>query len=92
MNKPDKSTSEEREIIEALLKYPSLEKVFDKNAPKGYEKTREKMNAVIGELERVIRRGTKHDAEKAKKIFEAYQTALSFLEELENIRRQQAKK
>lgn len=92
MNNPDKSTTEEREIIEALLKYPSLEKVFDGSVPDGYEKTKKKMSNVVAELERVIRRGTKQDAEQANKIVEGYKTALKFLEELEDIRRRQVSK
>lgn len=90
-SKSDKSTPAEIETIEALLKYPSLEKVFDTSSTDGYEKTRKKMNGAIAELERVIRRGTKQDAERAEIILEAYRTALNFLDELENIRRQQMK-
>lgn len=92
MAKSDKTTAEEREIIEALLKYPSLEKVFDGKLSDGYEKTKKTMSNVIAELERVIRRGTKQDAERAEKIVEAYKTALKFLEELEELRRQQARR
>jgi hypothetical protein len=90
-SKPDKLTTEELELIEALLKYPSLERVFDKNSPDAYLKTKQKMTAVVMELERVMRRGTKQDAEKAKDISEAYKTALNFLNELEQMRKQQAK-
>jgi hypothetical protein len=90
--KTGKSTPEEIETIEALLKYPSLEKVFDERAPDSYEKTKRTMTSVIAELERVIRRGTKQDAERAETILEAYRTALNFLDELENIRRKQAKR
>ena len=90
--KSDKSTPEEIETIEALLKYPSLEKVFDAATPDSYEKTKRTMSGVIAELERVIRRGTKQDAERAETILEAYRTALNFLDELENIRRKQAKR
>lgn len=91
-SKPDQPTAEEREIIETLLKYPSLEKVFDPTAPDGYEKTKKTMNSVIAELERVVRRGTKQDAEKAEKIIEAYKTALKFLDELEDLRRKSIKR
>lgn len=87
----DKPTPDELEVIEALLKYPSLEKVFDKSAPDNYSKTKQKLKAAITDLERVIRRGTKLDSEKAEKIITAYRTALSFLDELEQIRQQQAK-
>ena len=83
-------TAEEAEIIRSLLKYPALEKVFD-GAPGGFAKTREKMTATVADLERVMRRGAREDAEKAAVIIAAYQTALGFLDEIEVRRKQVAK-
>lgn len=90
-SKPDKPTTAELDVIETLLKYPALEKIFDRGYSDGYEKTKRTMSAVIAELERVIRRGTKQDAEKAEKILDAYNVALKFLGELEQIRKKQTK-
>lgn len=79
-------TAEELETIEALLNYPSLGKVFDPANPRNPAAVRQKMQATIDDLERVIRRGSKIDADKAARAVEAYRTAIRFLEELENAR------
>lgn len=89
--KPDEITQETLEIIEALLKYPSLEKTFDAKQPENFAKTRQRMQTVVAELERVIRRGKQDEAEKAKKIAEAFHVSLKFLDELDRLRRQQPK-
>lgn len=88
---PDKLTGEEQQVIESLLKYPSLEKVFAENTSPGLEKIKDNMQSTIAELERVVRRGAQADAEKAVKISAAFQTTLNFLDELENIRQSQSK-
>ena len=75
------------EIIESLFKYPSLEKVFDREDSEKLSAMKQKMQATLEDLERVVRRGAKEDAAKAAKVIAAYQTALKFLDELETIRR-----
>ena len=77
---------EEAAIIESLFNYPSLEKVFDRENVYQLPLMKQKMTATIEELERVVRRGSQQDAAKAAKVITAYQTALSFLSELEAIR------
>lgn len=84
-------TDEEKETIESLLKYPSLEKVFDQNQPNNLAEIKRKMNATISELERVIRSGSKDEAEKATEIAAGYRVTLNFLNELENLRKNQSK-
>lgn len=81
-----KISPEESELIESLFKYPSLEKVFDRTDARQFSAMKLKMQGTVAELERVIRRGSQEDAEKAAKVAEAYQTALKFLDELEMIR------
>lgn len=76
-------TEEERETIETLLSYPSLEKVFAENVRTGSEKIRQKMLSTVADLERVVRRGSKEEAAKASIITTAYRTTLDFLDELE---------
>ena len=81
-----KISPEESELIESLFKYPSLETVFDsKDAPQ-LAAMKDKMQATVDDLERVIRRGSKDDAAKAAKVVEAYRITLKFLDELEMIR------
>jgi len=81
------NNSADTDIIKSLLNYPSLEKIFSDAA--SLSATRKQMRSTIDDLERVIRRGTKEDAEKAAATVKAFQTVLSFLDELENLRNQQ---
>lgn len=76
-------TDAERELVETLLNYPSLEKIFDSGAPHNQAKIRQNMQARISELERVVRRGSRAEAEKAARVVEAIQTTLRFLDELD---------
>lgn len=85
----EKLSSEEMETVKSLLNYPSLERVFAQNDSRSPSAMRQKMQSTVADLERVIRRGTKDDAEKAAKAVEAYKTVLSFLDELENARQAQ---
>lgn len=82
-------SKEERGLIESLIKYPALESVFDQNAPAGFSEIKQKLLSTVTNLERVIRRGEKSDAERATIVVTAYQTAISFLSELENIGKNQ---
>lgn len=88
---PAELTAAERETIETLVNYPNLERAFAENSNAGAEKTKQKLRERIVEIERVVRRGTQSDADKATRILNAYQTTLDFLEELEQIRRQMSK-
>lgn len=87
----EEPNAETAEIIQSLLNYPSLEKVFEAGDGRNLAATRSKMQATIDELERVIRRGTNADAEKAAVVVKAFQTVLNFLDELENLRRSSSK-
>lgn len=80
-------TDDERETIESLLNYPSLERAFAGDIAAGAEKIKQKMRSSVVELERVVRRGAQNEAEKAERVLAAYKTTLQFLEELENRRK-----
>ena len=90
-NQAENPNAEELEVIKSLLNYPSLEKVFDQKDAQNPSAIKRKMQSTIDDLERVIRRGTKADAEKAARTIEACKVVLNFLNELENARRAQAK-
>jgi len=93
VEKPVEPTEEERETIETLVNYPSLERAFEQpeNAQTtGADKTRQKMQASVAEFERVLRRGARAEAERAERILAAYKTTLAFLDELERMRKNQA--
>ena len=87
----EQTNEENEQIAESLLIYPSLEKLFDSDQIQSAIGLKEKMNLTISELERIVLRGTKEEAEKASKIIKAYQITLSFLDELENLRSGQTK-
>ena len=87
-NKPtDNLAPEEQKIAELLLKYPTLEKVFDENQLENLHETKTRLQGTITDLERTVRTGSKEEAEKAARIIEACHTTLSFLAELESMRR-----
>ena len=89
-NQAENLSPEEIETIKSLLNYPSLEKFFDPTDSRKQPEMKRKMHSTVDNLERVIRRGTKDDAEKAARAVEAYKTVLSYLDELENMRQIQA--
>lgn len=84
-------TDEEKETIESLLQYPSLERVFDISQPHNLTDIRRKMESNIRELERIIRGGAQQNADRAAKVVAAYQTTINFLGELETMRGNQSK-
>ena len=84
-NLTSEPTAEELELIETLIKYPSLEDAFDRTSTAGFAEIKQKMQATITNLERVIRRGGKSDVERATIVVAAVQTVISFLGELEKI-------
>ena len=87
----EQTGEEQAKIAESLFIYPSLEKLFDSGQIQNISEMKEKMNLTIGELERIVLRGTKEEAEKASKIIKAYQITLNFLDELENLKSNQTK-
>lgn len=84
-NLTSEPTAEERELIETLVKYPSLESVFNQNAPTAFAEIKQTMQVTLSDLERVVRRGEKSDAERAATAAAALQTTMNFLNELEKI-------
>lgn len=88
---PGEMTEQELETLETLLNYPSLERAFGEDVAAGAEKIKKNMQARVAEAERVVRRGATAEAEKAAKISAAYQTTINFLDELEQMRKAQAK-
>ena len=84
---PNNSNKGSSKLAETLLNYPSLEKIFDPAKPERFLEVKEQMRNAITEQERVVRRGTKLEAEKAKRIAEAYRITIDFLSELETLRK-----
>ena len=67
-----------------LFNYPTLERLFAARDGAGtISEMRRRMMQTMEELERVVRRGSKEDAESAVRVIGAYRTAFELLEELE---------
>lgn len=88
---PEELSAAKAETIKSLLNYPSLERVFDPHNADNLSALKQKMRATIDDLERVVRRGSKTDAERAAIAVEAIQTTLHFLEEIESARQSKTK-
>jgi cell fate (sporulation/competence/biofilm development) regulator YlbF (YheA/YmcA/DUF963 family) len=78
------------EDISKILNYPALDKLFDEHNPNALAEIREKFNKTQQDLERVIRQGSKEDAEKAGKVSHAVKITLEFLDNLEELKQQSA--
>lgn len=89
MSNQAESNSESAEIIGSLVHYPSLEAAFAD--AEILLAIKEKMRLAIEDLERVVRRGNKADAEKATLTIKALQATMKFLDELETLRHAQSK-
>ena len=74
----------------ALFNFPSLGRLFEGTDAEPLREMRARLERTRQELERVIRQGSKEDAERASQANEAYQTTLALFDKLEEIRRQRA--
>jgi cell fate (sporulation/competence/biofilm development) regulator YlbF (YheA/YmcA/DUF963 family) len=78
------------EDISKILNYPSLDKLFDENNPNALAEIRGKFGKTQEDLERVIRQGSKEDAEKAGRVSRAIKITLDFLDNLEELKQKQS--
>ncbi len=78
------------EDMSKILNYPALDKLFDEQNPTALAEIRGKFGKTQEDLERVIRQGSKEDAEKAGKVLRAVKITLNFLDNLEELKRQSA--
>lgn len=78
--------------LSSLLNYPSIGRLFDGPDPNALENMRSRLSATARELERIVRQGTKEDAEKAGRVIKAINVTLDFLNTLEQMRRAQEAK
>jgi hypothetical protein len=78
------------EDISKILNYPALDKLFDEHNPNSLDEIRTKFDKTLQDLERVIRQGSKEDAEKANKTLQAVKITLDFLSNLEELKQQSA--
>ena len=76
--------------LSTLFNFPTLGRLFEGTDTQPLAEMRARLESTRQEIERVVRQGSKEDAARAARANEAYKTALSLLDKLEEIRRQQA--
>jgi hypothetical protein len=76
----------EAEDLSSLYKYPSLGRLYDEPDGRALAQMRARLKGTHQELERIIRRGTKEDAERAMRASRACAATLDLLDELEQMR------
>ena len=69
--------------LTAFLKFPSLSRLFQTSEPGALANMRSQLAQTNQQLERVIRQGTKEEADRAVRVSRAYSLTLNLLDELE---------
>lgn len=80
-------TEESTGDLSSLLNYPALGRLFDGKGTESLEEMRGRLARTNQDLERVVRQGSKEDAERATRASRAVSVTLAFLEDLEQIQR-----
>ena len=75
--------------LSSLLNYPSLGRLFEGTDSSALEDSRGRLDRTNQDLERVVRQGTKEDADRASRASRAVLLTLSFLGDLDQLRRTQ---
>lgn len=70
--------------LSAFLKFPSLSRLFQGTDRAALSEIRSRLTQTNQYLERVIRQGSKEDADRAALISRSYDLTLTLLEELES--------
>ena len=73
--------------LASLLNYPSLGRLFEGSDTQALEDMRARLARTNEDLERVVRQGTKDEAERAARASRAVGVTLALLKELEQVRR-----
>lgn len=77
--------------LSTLFHYPAIGRLFEGSNTDALSRMRERLTRTSQNLERVIRQGTKTDAERAERALRALGATLGLLDSLENLRQQGAK-
>ena len=78
--------------LSSLLNYPSLGRLFEGADRQPFEEMRARLARTNQDLERVVRQGSREDAERATRAARALSVTLELLDSLEQIRREGAGK
>ena len=74
--------------LAGLFNYPSLGRLLEGGDPRALEEMRGRLARTGQELERVVRQGTREDAERAARAARAVTLTLSLLDTLDGMRRE----
>ncbi len=74
--------------LTSLFNYPALGQLFDGADARPLEEMRARLARTRQDLERVMRQGSKEDAERAARAARAVELTLKFLADLEQLRRE----
>ena len=77
--------------LSSLFHYPALGRLFEGADNRLLSEMRARLTQTNQDLERVIRHGSKDDADRATRATRAYRTTLSLLVELERLRNNTAR-
>ncbi|HEY8561471.1 MAG TPA: hypothetical protein VIL74_13935 [Pyrinomonadaceae bacterium] len=69
-----------------LFDYPSVGELFSRHDSRRFDEFRARLTATRENLERIIRYGTREEAERAARAVKAVDTTLEFLESLQKMR------
>ena len=76
--------------LTGLFHYPSLGRLVEGGDPRALEEMRGRLTRTRQELERVVRQGTREDADRAARAARAVALTLSLLDTLDGMRREGA--
>ena len=77
--------------LSSLYHYPSLGGLFEQPDSPQLAEMRERFSQSKQALERVLRQGTKDDAERAKRVLRAYEAVSGLFDDLQKLQREGAK-
>ena len=72
-----------------LFDYPSVGELFSTSDTRRFDEFCDKMTATRENLERIVRYGTREEAESAARAVKAIETTLEFLQNLQEMRKNQ---
>ena len=81
---------EQTDDLAGLFNYPSLGRLLEGGDPRALEEMRARLARTNQELERVVRQGTREDADRAARAARAVTLTLALLDSLDGMRREGA--
>jgi hypothetical protein len=77
------------EDLSKLFDYPSVGELFSTSDTRRFDEFCAKMTATRESLERIVRYGSRDEAERATRAVKAVETTLEFLQSLQKMRKEQ---